>query len=355
MSTIKVSNLQNASAASPAITLAADGSATASLSSVNGGPIAGSRNRIINGDMRIDQRNAGAAVTAETYIVDRWRTWRDQTYSIQQVTDAPVGFTNSLSVTKTNTTQSTYAGLVQYVEGFNASDLDFGTANAATITLSFWVKSSVTGIFTVAISNAAENRWYGATYTINAANTWEKKSVTVAGDTTGTWVGSTNGIGLQLWFNYGQAATAQAAGVWTATANARAAAGSTNLGTTNGATWQITGVQLEPGTVATPFERRSFGAELALCQRYYEAGSADLVGGFISVAGVSIYGHISFLQVKRVSPTVSAPANWISQASGGTTTSRAFTSATIYANGFSLSLPGSDPRGTGSYAATAEL
>jgi len=117
MSTIKVSNLQNASAASPAITLAADGSATASLSSVNGGPIAGSRNRVINGDMRIDQRNAGAAVTAETYIVDRWRTWRDQTYSIQQVTDAPVGFTNSLSVTKTNTTQSTYAGLVQYVEG----------------------------------------------------------------------------------------------------------------------------------------------------------------------------------------------------------------------------------------------
>jgi hypothetical protein len=271
------------------------------LSSINGNAISGTRNRIINGDMRIDQRNAGAAVTAETYIVDRWRTWRDQTYSIQQVTDAPVGFSNSLQVTKTSTTQSTYAGLVQYIEGFNASDLGFGTANATTITLSFWVKSSVTGIFTVAISNAAENRWYGATYTISAANTWEKKSVTVAGDTTGTWVGSTNGIGLQLWFNYGQAATAQAAGVWAASGNARATAGSTNLGTTNGATFLITGVQLEPGTVATPFERRSYGQELALCHRYFQRRDFT-ANGWITSASKSI-GNISFGTPFRANPT----------------------------------------------------
>ncbi len=235
----------------------------------------GFRNRIINGDMRIDQRNAGAATTSQAYLVDRWRTFFDPgTYSFQQVTDAPTGFTNSLRVTKTNTTQSNYAFFVQYIEGLNCADLAWGTASAQTVTISFWAKSSITGAFTVSVGNSAENRWYGTTYTINAANTWEYKTVTIAGDTTGTWL-ATNGIGIQLVFNYGQAATAQSANTWTTSANARSVTGSTSLGTTNNATFQITGVQLEAGTVASPFERRDYGRELMMCQRYFQSWGGD--------------------------------------------------------------------------------
>lgn len=270
----------------------------------------GFKNRIINPGMVIDQRYSGGASTGQGYLVDRWRTWFDPgTYSFQQVSDAPTGFTNSLRVTKTNTTQSTYAGIVQYIEGFNTSDLSFGTANAQTVTLSFWVKSSITGTFSVAFGNAAENRWYGATYTINSANTWEKKSVTVAGDTSGTWVGGTNGIGLQIWFNYGQAATAQAANTWTTSADARAPTGTTNLGTTNGATWQLTGVQLEKSSTATSFDFRSYGTELALCQRYYYQYTAATQfgqnGGNISNGYSTYFGFtIPFKVSMRTNPTI---------------------------------------------------
>ena len=246
----------------------------------------GFRNRLINGDCRVDQRNAGAAVTGQQYVVDRWRTWFDPgTYSFQQITDAPTGFTNSLRVTKTNTTQSNYAFLVQYIEGLNCADFAWGSASAQTVTISFWVKSSITGAFTVALSNSAENRFYGTTYTISAANTWEYKTVTIAGDTSGTWL-TTNGIGIQVMFNFGQAATAQAANTWTASSNARAVTGSTSLGTTNNATWQITGVQLEKGTAATDFERLDYGRQLMQCQRYFwrsNTGNATGCGGFFGV------------------------------------------------------------------------
>jgi hypothetical protein len=259
MSTVRASTYQDASGGSNAV-----------FSGVASPPNSmGFRNRILNGGMVIDQRNAGAATTSQAYLVDRWRTFFDPgTYSFQQVTDAPTGFTNSLRVTKTNTTQSNYAFFVQYIEGLNCADLAWGTASAQTVTISFWAKSSITGAFTVSVGNSAENRWYGTTYTINAANTWEYKTVTIAGDTTGTWL-ATNGIGIQLVFNYGQAATAQSANTWTTSANARSVTGSTSLGTTNNATFQITGVQFEAGTVASPFERRDFGRELMMCQRYF--------------------------------------------------------------------------------------
>ena len=284
MSTLKCSNLQNASAASPAIVLAADGSATANLSSVNGGPIAGSRNRIINGDMRIDQRNAGASVNSASgggvYAVDRFEQESavgGGVMSIQRSSTAPAGFTNSLLFTVTTTDTSLAAGdkydFRQIVEGFNTADLGFGTASPSTVTLSFWIRSSVTGTYCVALRNGSNNRSYVTTYAINSANTWEQKSVTITGDTTGTW-GTDNGRGIIVGFSLGAGSTFQAtANTWSA-GEYRATSSQTNLLATNGATFYITGVQLEPGSTATPFERRSYGQELALCQRYYQTSYA---------------------------------------------------------------------------------
>ena len=225
-------------------------------------------NRIINGAMVIDQRNATVTSTAAgAYITDRWNTYADQAYSIARDSDAPSGYAYSLKVTKTSSSQSSYAFLVQYVEGLNCIDLAFGTASAATVTISFWVRSSITGNFAVSLTNSAENRTYAALYAINSANTWEQKTVTIAGDTSGTWL-KTNGKGISLQFNYGQAAGAGAVNTWVSATNI-APSGCTNLGTTNGATFYITGVQLEKGSTATSFDYRPYGTELDLCYRYY--------------------------------------------------------------------------------------
>jgi len=250
----------------------------------------GFRNRIINGDMRIDQRNAGAAVTpTDAYTLDRWlvREDTDGAISFQQVTDAPTGFSFSGKITATAAdasltgTQRLLFG--QTIEGFNTADFMFGSANAQTITLSFWVKSSLTGTFAGAVQNSGRTRSYVFNYTINAANTWEQKSVTIAGDTSGTWVGATNGVGLHLIFSLGIGPD------YTGTANSWqgsqlfASSGAVSVVGTLNATWQITGVQLEAGSVATPFERRPYGTELALCQRYYYRIKAGAVGDNFNV------------------------------------------------------------------------
>jgi hypothetical protein len=275
--------------------------------SVNTPNTFGFKNRIINGDMRIDQRNAGAVVSAEAYLVDRWRVYRNQTYNIQQSTDAPTGFKNSLLVTKTNTTQSTYGYLVQFIEGFNFADMEFGTANAATVTLSFWVKSSVTGTFTAGIGNAAgsfssSTSFYPATYTISAANTWEQKTITIAGQTSGTWL-TTNAAGASVYFNFGATGSATA-NSWNSGDLQVASTGGANLGTTNNATFRITGVQLEKGSTATSFDVRDYGRELILCQRYYERIN-DIIatctsGGFNN----SYANYLKFTVTKRDTPTV---------------------------------------------------
>jgi hypothetical protein len=238
----------------------------------------GNRNRIINGDMRIDQRNAGASVTVNTggafYPVDRFRfsgVSSSGVFTAQQITDAPAGFTNSVRVTVT-TIDSSLSGsdlyyAAQFIEGFNTADLVWGSASAATVTLSFWAKSSVTGTFGGALSNNGVNRSYPFTYTINAANTWEQKTVTIAGDTTGTWA-TDNNTGIRIYWGLGVASGfAGTAGSWAAS-QLLSATGATNLMATNAATWQITGVQLEAGSVASPFERRDYGRELMMCQRY---------------------------------------------------------------------------------------
>jgi hypothetical protein len=310
MSTIKTTNLQNASAANPAFVLAADGSATANLSSLNDGPIAGSRNRIINGDMRIDQRNAGASGTANQYTVDRFGyfgaaaskgTWQQNAASVTP----PAGFTNYLGFTSSSAYTVGAAeqfNLYQPVEGFNVADLAWGTANAKTVTLSFWVRSSLTGTFGGSIYNSAVNRSYPYSYTITSANTWELETIVIPGDTSGTWL-TTNGVGLYLNFSLGAGSTVSStAGSWAA-GRYDSATGATSVVGTNGATFYITGVQLEPGAVATPFERRSYGQELSLCQRYYRRYSALRISGY-QLAGAGITHYFAFSPQMRASPTV---------------------------------------------------
>ena len=281
MSTIKVSNLQNASAASPAIVLDANSRATLNgLSYPTEGSLSG-RNRIINGDMRIDQRNAGASVTpTDAYTLDRWEIREDTDGAItaQQVSEAPAGFNKSLKITVTTADSSLAATqrllVDQRIEGFNTADLDFGTAGAKTVTLSFWVRSSLTGTFAGSLVNNTNNRSYPYTYSISAANTWEYKTVTIAGDTSGTWE-TTTSAGIKVYFGLGVGSTySGTAGAWAASEFYSTTGAVSVIGTLN-ATWQITGVQLEAGSVATPFERRSYGQELSLCQRYFFAVKAS--------------------------------------------------------------------------------
>jgi hypothetical protein len=240
----------------------------------------GFKNRIINGAMVIDQRNAGASVTpaASAYTLDRYYCYMDAAskYSVQQSTTAPAGFTNSMLVTSA----SAYSvgsgeafGVAQFIEGFNAADLSWGTANAQAVTLSFWVRSSLTGTFGGVFQNSANNRSYPFSYSVSSANTYEQKTITIAGDTTGTWL-TTNGKGITLRFSLGAGSSISGtAGAWAA-ANYYSATGATSVVGTSGATFYITGVQLEKGSTATSFDYRPYGTELALCQRYYQKFSA---------------------------------------------------------------------------------
>jgi len=235
------------------------------------------RNRIINGAMVIDQRNAGASVTPinTQYLVDRFSYLATQAskFSAQQNAGSvtpPIGFNNYQGLTVIATQSlgaGDFFGVSQKVEGFNISDLGWGTANAKTVTLSFWVRSSLTGTFGGSLRNSAGNRSYPFSYTISAANTWEYETITIAGDTSGTWL-TNNGIGIDLFFSLGTGSTfSGTGGAWTGS-NLLSATGATSVVGTNGATFYITGVQLEVGTQATSFEYRQYGTELSLCQRY---------------------------------------------------------------------------------------
>jgi hypothetical protein len=236
------------------------------------------RNRIINGNMVIDQRNAGASVTPTDgqFLVDRWfaRQTTASKFSAQQNAGSvtpPEGFNNYIGCTSL----SAYAisatdvfAVVQNIEGLNVSDLAWGTASASPITISFWVRSSLTGVFGGSLRNSGSSRTYPFSYSISSANTWEKKAITIAGDTTGTWL-KTNGIGIQVIFSIGTGSTfSGTAGSWSGS-NFLSATGATSVVGTNGATFYLTGVQLEVGTQATPYEWQSYDQQLAACQRYY--------------------------------------------------------------------------------------
>jgi len=280
----------------------------------------GFKNRIINGAMVIDQRNAGASVTPTDgqFCTDRFSAGLTQAskFSFQQSTDAPTGFKNSIKVTSLSAYSVTSGDLFevrQNIEGYNIADLGFGTASASTITLSFWVKSSLTGTFGGALGNDGSSRSYPFTYTISVANTFEYKTVTVAGDTTGTWL-TTNGIGMRVRFSLGAGSTySGTSGAW-ATATYTSATGATSVVGTSGATFFITGVQLEKGSTATSFDYRPFGTELALCQRYYwkilqGTGEPYGITGYM-IAGNAVWGQFCLPVTMRATPTITVYGTW---------------------------------------------
>ncbi len=344
------------------------------------------RNRIINGDMRIDQRNAGASVTLNSttpqYPVDRivCGGWASAgVFTAQQSTTATAGFVNSLVCTVTTTSALSTSGeeyvVRQNIEGLNVADLRWGTANASAVTISFWVRSSLTGTFAGSITNNAYDRSYVFTYTISSANTYEYKTVTIPGDTTGTWLAN-NSTGLRLQFNLGAGSSKTVSpGSWGA-GYFQNATGSVQLIGTNGATFYITGVQLEAGTVATPFERRDYGRELIMCQRYYykfNGGLAACAGAVL--ANTNLRGFVQLPVQMRASPTGSTNitgagtgANQAAMFINGYPTITSFvfsvdllTAQTLSfnmstASGYSAGAAGSWDFGSGSFvAASAEL
>jgi hypothetical protein len=298
-----------------------------SLTQVDGGLLSptngqfyGFKSRIINGAMVIDQRNAGASVSTSsgvsTYAVDRCKVWYTQTskFTIQQNAGSvtpPTGFINYVGATSSSaySVGSTDRFMVgQAIEGLNVADLGWGAAGASTVTISFWVRSSLTGTFGGALGNYNGDRSYVFTYTISSANTWEYKTVTVTGDTTGTWLKDNSG-GLFLYLSLGAGSSVSTtAGSWQAGFYV-SATGATSVVGTNGATFYITGVQLEKGSTATSFDYRPYGTELALCYRYFiktnptgANGSGGLMGSYYTTTTASL--TYSFPVTMRAAPTV---------------------------------------------------
>ena len=336
-------------------------------------------NRIINGAMVIDQRNAGASVsTPANYSLDRWKLrYSAGTCTVQRSTTAPAGFNNSFQLT-VGTARTVVSGdrfgIEQPSEGFNIADFGWGTANAQPVTLSFWVRSSLTGTFGLCFSNFS--RGYAATYTINAANTYEYKTVTIAGDTSGTW-DTTSGTGVLVVFDLGMGSDVRTTtGSWQA-GTFLGATGATNVVSTSGATFYITGVQLEKGSTATSFDYRPYGTELALCQRYFEksynidtaVGSSITAGQVAYMSTISttnqLWGSSIFFKVtKRATPTM---AGWSYSGNSGqwhygsAGSSEALGTIIFYAPSMSVvvpymtGVPAGQNTAYGHYTASAEL
>jgi hypothetical protein len=280
--------------------------------------------------MAIDQRNNGASLTITTgneYCLDRYQgvVSVSSKFSVQQSTTAPVGFVNSLKATSLSAYTVGAAeqfSIRQHIEGLNISDLAWGTANAKTVTLSFQVYSSLTGTFGGALYNSNGSRSYPFSYSISSANTWTSISITIAGDTTGTWL-TTNGVGITVNFGLGVGSSQSAtAGTWAAGFYA-SATGATSVVGTNGATFYITGVQLEVGSVATPYERQIYSEQLAQCQRYaYKwiatgAAYAGIVNA-TTISATEIDGVFRFPVSMRTNPTASFSAVTTFYADNGT-------------------------------------
>ena len=339
---------------------------TGTLPVANGGTgsatnATGFKNRIINGAMVIDQRNAGASVTQTNgqYTLDRWTYSLAHTSKLttQQSTTAPTGFASSLLVTSS----STYAVLtgdnfnvLQWIEGYNTADLAWGTASAATVTLSFWVRSSLTGTFGGSIVNNNQNYSYPFSYTISVANTFEYKTITIAGPTAGTWSNTTTTRNIGVWIGLGAGASASGtAGAWAA-AGYYNATGATSVVGTNGATFYLTGVQLEVGSTATSFEYRPYGTELMLCQRYYQYDGTTTPFTGNTTSGSTYGNNVFLLASMRAAPTVTQTHVTSSGFPGTSPTGGEITTSKF------LSTKASDGTGNGnfyrmSWIATSEL
>jgi len=291
------------------------------------------KNRIINGDMRIWQRATSVTGSTGYSTVDRWDIpGSTSSLNVDQSSDVPAGFSYSTKITvgTASSASSAYAYILQHIEGYNWADVGYGTANAKTTTLSFWVKSSVTGTFGLAFRNTGTARFYTTTYEISSANTWEYKTITITGDTSGTW-NTTNGVGFSVFWDLGIGSTYSSTSnnAWTTVgSNYFGVSGTTKLASTSGATFYITGVQLEAGSVATEFERRPYGTELSLCQRYYYRVESATNGNGQFFMGMNydsstFYGILPLPVPMRANPTLTTGGtfrvNW--PGGGGTTTS----------------------------------
>jgi len=278
------------------------------------------RNLIINGSMAVAQRGTSSSLSSGAiFLIDRFQTYEGTggSLNIEQSTTAPDGFYYSSKWTVTSADTSLASGeqvwVRQRIEGNNMAHLGWGTSSAKTVTLSFWVRSSVTGTFAGSFQNQDGNRVYPYTYSILSADTWEYKEVTLTGDTTGTWL-KTNGNGCTIYWSFGMATNLQGTvGAWAAS-SARTASGETQLIANNGATFYLTGVQLEVGDTATPFEHgKSYGEELAKCQRYYRqwggnSGNERIAVGFYHSAS-NFRLCVDLNPEMRTSPTLSVTSH----------------------------------------------
>ena len=270
------------------------------------------RNKIINGAMQISQRGDATGVTTTTYGgPDRFQNILGSagTWNLTKIADAPSGsgFSNSFRIACTTANSSLSSGSVylfgQKIEGQNVQDLAYGTSSAKNVTLSFWVKSSLTGTYIIEFVKETGTRQINRSYTINAADTWEHKSVTIPGDTSSALANdNTAELAVYWWLVAGTAYTSGTLNTsgWATEINANRAVGQVNLASSTSNEIRITGVQLEIGSSATPFEHRLMGMELELCQRYYQ----KIVGGGAAYwSNGTVVGVASFTVEMRDTPS----------------------------------------------------
>ena len=325
MSEIKVNSIKGVAASSAAITVNnTDGTCTANITSIGGNQLS-NRNLIINGDIQVAQRGTTATCNSgsDTYSMDRWYARGESssgvfTLSQEDIAGNNQGVKYAAKVTVTNNVTPASGDvykIAQRIEGQNLAQLELGRSTAKSFTLSFIVKSSVVGTHSGSFMNSAQNRSFPFTYTISNPDTWEQKSITIPGDTAGTWL-VTNGIGLEVNFDMGSGSgkRGNAGGAWLA-ARAEGATGAVQVISSANATWFISKVQVEVGNVATDFEHRSFAQELALCQRYYQqsyehgtsAGTSTNTNAIVWYPDATVnYASVSFGLpcVMRTQPTV---------------------------------------------------